>query len=70
VDLGLPDRPGDELVAELRTLRSDLPIVLATGYADEDTRQRFASVARLQILTKPFNPDDLIAAFERVGVRS
>ena len=70
VDLGLPDRPGDELVAELRALRSDLPIILATGYADEDTRQRFASIARLQLLTKPFDSGDLIAALERAGVRS
>jgi DNA-binding response OmpR family regulator len=70
VDLGLPDRPGDELVGELRALRSDLPIVLATGYADEVIRQRFPPLARLQILSKPFNSNELMAAFERIGVHS
>jgi ActR/RegA family two-component response regulator len=69
VDLGLPDRPGQDLIAELRALRPDLPIILATGYADDDIRQRLAPVARLQILTKPFASDDLMAALERIGVR-
>lgn len=70
VDLGLPDRPGDGLVEELRALRSDLPIVLTTGYADDEMRQRFAPAARLEILTKPFDVDQLIAALEGMGVHS
>lgn len=52
IDLGLPDRRGDELVAEIRALRPNLPIILATGYADEDVRCRFAEDAFLQIITK------------------
>jgi CheY-like chemotaxis protein len=62
VDLGLPDRSGGELVAEIRTLYPDIPIVLATGYANDDVRERFAAVEGLQILTKPFNPDELATA--------
>jgi hypothetical protein len=43
VDVGLPDRPGDELVAEIRAVRPDMPVILATGLADEPVRGRHAS---------------------------
>ena len=32
VDLGLPDLKGDLLVSELRAFRSELPIIIASGY--------------------------------------
>jgi DNA-binding response OmpR family regulator len=70
VDLGLPDRPGDGLVADIRALRPDLPIILATGYASEDVRRQFAQDAFLQIVTKPFDPEALVATLTRIGVRS
>ncbi|QAU46804.1 response regulator [Bradyrhizobium guangzhouense] len=69
VDLGLPDRPGDELVTELRALYPDLPVVLATGYADEDVRSRFSVAKGVQLLTKPFDLEGLKAALCRAGVR-
>jgi signal transduction histidine kinase/CheY-like chemotaxis protein len=69
IDLGLPDRKGDELVAEIRAARPDLPIVLATGYADDNVRRRFAEDDRLIILSKPFKPDSLSAALRQFGIR-
>ncbi|MBR0817643.1 response regulator [Bradyrhizobium liaoningense] len=69
VDLGLPDRPGDELVTELRALYPNLPVVLATGYADDDVRKRFSVAKGVQLLTKPFDLDRLTAALGRAGVR-
>jgi signal transduction histidine kinase/DNA-binding response OmpR family regulator len=69
IDLGLPDRPGDELVTEIRSLHLDLPIVLATGYADSGVRDRFANVPRMQILTKPFNASELATMLKSIGVR-
>jgi signal transduction histidine kinase/CheY-like chemotaxis protein len=69
VDLGLPDRPGDELVAELRSMHPNLPVVLATGYADEDVRKRFSVAKGVQLLTKPFNSEQLSAALGKAGVR-
>ncbi|MDP2331373.1 MAG: response regulator [Reyranella sp.] len=69
IDLGLPDRRGDELVADIRAVRSDLPIILATGYADDKVRRRFAQDDRVTILSKPFESDGLLAALRRFGVR-
>jgi signal transduction histidine kinase/CheY-like chemotaxis protein len=69
IDIGLPDRPGDELVAEIRTARPNLPIILATGYANENIRHRFAQDAFLQIVSKPFDPQALLTALTNMGVR-
>jgi CheY-like chemotaxis protein len=69
IDLGLPDRPGDELVVEIRKMRSDLSIVLATGFADESIHQRFGSDGRVQILTKPFEPTKLISTLRNLGIQ-
>jgi signal transduction histidine kinase/CheY-like chemotaxis protein len=69
IDLGLPDRPGDELAAEIRELWPTLPIILATGYASEDTRKRFASDAFVQIVGKPFDPEALLKILREFGVR-
>jgi signal transduction histidine kinase/CheY-like chemotaxis protein len=69
IDLGLPDKPGDELAAEIRALRPDLPIILATGFADDTVRRRFAADARVEIFIKPFEPEALIAWLARCGMR-
>jgi signal transduction histidine kinase/CheY-like chemotaxis protein len=68
IDLGLPDKPGDELVKEIRSLRPDLPIILATGYASNTVRERLTLDAQVQILPKPFDPDGIAAAFRRLGI--
>jgi signal transduction histidine kinase/DNA-binding response OmpR family regulator len=68
IDLGLPDRPGDELVASIRALRPDLPVILATGHASEHVRHRFAEDRLLQIVTKPFDPAILMATLAGFGI--
>jgi DNA-binding response OmpR family regulator len=60
IDLGLPDRPGDELIAEVRAINPGLVIVLATGFADGSVRRRFADDKGVHILVKPFQPEALI----------
>jgi CheY-like chemotaxis protein len=70
VDLGLPDRPGDDLVAEIRILQPDLPVILATGYASEEIRKRFAPDPLLQVVAKPFDPEALMVTLTKFGVRT
>ena len=68
IDLGLPDKPGDELVREIRTSKPGLPILLATGYGADVIRERLPQDAHLQILGKPFDPEEIAAALERFGL--
>jgi signal transduction histidine kinase/CheY-like chemotaxis protein len=69
IDIGLPDGPGDELVATLRAMRPGLPVILASGYASEAVRERFAQDVRTRIMAKPFDPTALLAALEGFGIR-
>ena len=54
VDIGLPDTKGDVLAAALRTLYPKLPIVIASGYADDTLaraiHRRFEDHLRRQAL--------------------
>jgi signal transduction histidine kinase len=57
VDFAMPGMNGIDVIAEARKMRSDLPVILATGYADIDISG--LAVERCTILRKPFQLDDL-----------
>jgi CheY-like chemotaxis protein len=59
VDVGLPDGKGDRLAAELRTLYPRLPIVIASGYDNDELRRRFAGDDKVQFIGKPYTQADL-----------
>ena len=61
-DLGLPDRSGQELIEDLRALRADLPIVVATGNEEAETQELFSGMTRLAVLRKPFAQEQLATA--------
>lgn len=55
VDLGLPDRSGLELIAELQQLHPRLPIVIATGYGAMAQRDLKDDTQPPKFLTKPYS---------------
>ena len=67
VDLGLPDRPGEELVAELKAMRANLPIIVASGQS-ADGNARFETFTSLVILSKPYEFKSLRASIEALGL--
>jgi len=70
VDLGLPDRPGDLLAAEIRALRADLPIVIASGRSERELRERFTSDERVAVVAKPYTAAMLIDSLASLGVKN
>jgi len=68
IDLGLPDRSGDELAAEVRALRADLPIVIASGRSERELKEKFASDSRIAVLSKPYTAALLLDSLESLGV--
>jgi CheY-like chemotaxis protein len=68
IDMGLPDRPGDQLADEIRALRADLPIVIASGRSGRELRERFAASPRIAILVKPYTAPLLLETLAGVGV--
>jgi CheY-like chemotaxis protein len=53
VDYAMPDMTGAEVISEARKLVGELPVILATGYADMAAVERLAGNPR--ILRKPFD---------------
>jgi len=70
IDVGLPDQRGDELAKHLRTLRPELPILMASGYDHQELLGRFGGDPGVGALSKPYTEGDLTAALERLGVIS
>ncbi|RIK89649.1 MAG: hypothetical protein DCC71_25885, partial [Proteobacteria bacterium] len=65
LDLAMPDMNGEELLAHLRALQPDLPVVLVTGYDAAHAAQRFAALRLEGFLHKPWEPEELVAAVRR-----
>ncbi|MFD2265517.1 response regulator [Lacibacterium aquatile] len=68
VDIGLPDRKGDVLAADLRARFPALPIVIASGYDESNFRQRFGGDPGMGFLAKPYDSAQLKNALRALGV--
>jgi CheY-like chemotaxis protein len=68
IDMGLPDRPGDHLIVELRKIRPNLPIIVASGYGESEVRRRFGADERFAFLNKPYERTSLRAAIDSLGL--
>lgn len=55
IDVGLPDTPGDQLVAPIRAVLPELPIVIATGFSETEFDRRFQGDRRVRVIGKPFD---------------
>jgi PAS domain S-box-containing protein len=68
VDIGLPDRSGDDLVREIRSIHSSLPIIVATGKGAKDVSDIFQGMKHMAFLGKPYRAEDLYGALRAVNV--
>lgn len=64
-DIVMPIMDGITLALKVRSTRPDVPIILMTGYANESQRAHNLSVLIEELLSKPFNKDELIAAVNK-----
>lgn len=68
VDLGLPDRSGDELASEISQLAPNLPILVASGRSERELQDRFATNPHLRLLVKPYTASMLLDSLAELGV--
>ena len=66
LDLTMPEMNGEETFRELRSIRDDVRVVISSGYAEEDVTRRFEGQNVGQFISKPFGPNQLLAAVTRL----
>ena len=54
LDLTMPHMDGEECFRELRKLRSDIPVILSSGYSEHEITSRFAGLGIGGFIQKPY----------------
>ena len=68
-DLQMPEMDGLALLAKLRQMRPDTPVVLMTAFGSIETAVEAMRSGALDFVTKPFQSDALLVALERAFER-
>ena len=65
LDLTMPGMDGREVLARMRGVRPDLPVVIMSGYVESDVMREFEGTRRVSFVHKPFALDELGALLQR-----
>ncbi len=66
LDLTMPEMDGEEAYHEIRLIRKDTPVILSSGYNEQDVVQRFAGQGLAGFVQKPYQINNLSVALRRV----
>jgi CheY-like chemotaxis protein len=64
LDLSMPKLSGQEVHKALVALRADVPIVLMSGYSEQQVLDRFKGAPPAGVLQKPMAAEELLAAIQ------
>ncbi len=70
IDLGLPDCRGEDLLKQIRTHKTHLPVIVVTGRGGFQDRIALLDAGADDCLTKPFDLNELTARMRSVMRRS
>jgi DNA-binding NtrC family response regulator len=62
LDLTMPDLDGRETFLEICVLRPGLPVVVASGFGERETADRFPLDEIAAFVRKPYEPEELVDA--------
>ncbi|MBF0427328.1 MAG: response regulator [Magnetococcales bacterium] len=65
-DQMMPGLTGDELAIRLKKIRSNIPLLLCTGFSEKTTEERIAAVGFRDCLYKPVSMNDFYAALSGI----
>jgi two-component system, cell cycle sensor histidine kinase and response regulator CckA len=60
LDLTMPNLGGAEAFRQIREMRSDLPVILSSGYLAAEATERFSTLGFFGFVQKPYLPQDLV----------
>jgi PAS domain S-box-containing protein len=65
LDLNMPGMGGDEALLAIRALDPELPVIVTSGYSEEEVGRRCAGARISAVLPKPYLPAELIEEVRR-----
>lgn len=66
LDMTMPRMSGEETYLELKGIRPDLTVIVASGFSEQDTIRKFGDSPPAGFLQKPYRLKDLVATLEKV----
>ncbi|HUE05508.1 MAG TPA: PAS domain S-box protein [Bryobacteraceae bacterium] len=65
LDLTMPVMNGEETAAELQRIRAGVPIILSSGYSEQEAAGSFGGLGLAGFLKKPYVPSELTRAVQK-----
>jgi len=65
LDCHMPGGSGEEVFEQLRRIRPNIPVVMMSGFAEQDVIGRFLGMGVVGFLRKPFGPLSLFQAVQK-----
>ena len=66
LDLTMPHMNGQELLKEIREINQGIPVILSSGYTEEDALKRFSGTGINGFIQKPYQVEALIEKVRKV----
>ncbi len=66
LDLTMPNMGGEETFRELRIIRPDIPIIISSGYNEDEVKGRFTGMNLSGFIQKPYHMNTLMEALKKV----
>jgi len=66
LDLTMPQLSGSEAALEIRAVNPTLPLLLTSGYSEEEVGSQLPDVEPAEFIQKPYRPNDLIEQIRRL----
>jgi PAS domain S-box-containing protein len=66
LDMTMPHMDGDATFGELRKIRTDVRVIVSSGYSEQDAMDRFRGARPAGYLQKPYRMKDLLEAVDQV----
>lgn len=66
LDLTMPRMDGLEAAQKLKSIRAEVPILLMSGYNEQDISRQFSELGVSGFIKKPFSPDALASAVSHI----
>jgi PAS domain S-box-containing protein len=65
-DMTMPQMTGEKLIKEILSIRSDIPIILCTGFSENIDEEKAAAIGAAEYIEKPFDKHEFALKVRRV----